>query len=101
MATTIWQDIIDWLKKQGRNIEYFKDSQIILGDSNLDPVINRIILTAKIAIFKNRKRNPPTIHQILAMLRSQFNIEKFNAEKTGKLKFFRGFWAPIWKAINI
>ena len=101
LATTIWQDIIEWLKKQGRNIEYFKDSQIILGDSNLDPVINRIILTAKIAIFKNKKGNPPKIHQILSMLRSQFNIEKFNAEKTGKLKFFRGFWAPIWKGINI
>ena len=59
LATTIWQDIIDWLKKQGRNIEYFKDSQIILGDSQLDPVIIRIILTAKVAIFKNRKKVHP------------------------------------------
>ena len=82
-------------------MEYFKDSQIILGDSNLDPVINRIILTAKIAIFENRKTNPPRINQILAMLRSQFNIKKFNAEKTGKLKIFRVFWAPIWNGINI
>ena len=100
LATSIWHEITGWLKKQGRSIEYLRDSQIILGDPKLDPVINRIILTTKIAIFKNKEKSPPKINQIIAMLRSQFTIEKFNAEKTNKLKFFRGFWAPIWNSMN-
>ena len=100
LATSIWHHVTGWLKTQGRSIEYLRDSQIILGDPKFDPVINRIILTTKVAIFKNKEKSPPKINQIIAMLRSQFTIEKFNAEKTNKLKFFRGFWAPIWNSIN-
>ena len=100
LATSIWHEITGWLKKQGRSIEYLRDSQIILGDPKLDPVINRIILTTKVAIFKNKEKSPPKINQIIAMLRSQLTIEKFNAEKTNKLKIFRGFWAPIWNSMN-
>ena len=101
MTTGVWQDIIDWLNPQGFNFEYFRDSQIILGDPKMDAVINRILLTTKIAIFKNREKSkPPTLCQVLSMLRSQFKIEKFNAETTGKLKFFRGFWAPIWNKME-
>ena len=50
LATAIWQEITGWLKTQGRSIEYLRDSQIILGDPKLDPVINGIILTTKVAI---------------------------------------------------
>ena len=99
LATSIWHDITGWLKTQGRSIEYLRDSQIILGDPKLDLVINRIILTTKVAIFKNKDKTPPRIGQIITMLRSQFTIEKFNAEKTNTLKFFRGFWAPIWNSM--
>ena len=81
-------------------LQYLRDSQIILGDPDLDPVINRIILTVKVAIFKNKGKNPPTLSQKTVMLRSQFRIEKFNAEKSGKLRFFRWFWAPIWCEVN-
>ena len=98
LTTGNWQDIIDWLNSQGFNFEYFSDSQIILDDPRLDAVVNRILLTTKIAIFQNKEKSkPPTLIQILAMLKSQFKIEKFNAEKTGKRKFFRVFWAPIWR----
>ena len=98
ITTGIWQDIIDWLNSQGFNFEYLNDSQIILGDPRLDAVVNRILLTTKIAIFQNKEKSkPPTLFQVLSMLKSQFKIEKFNAEKTGKRKFFRGFWAPIWR----
>ena len=98
ITTGIWQDIIDWLNSQGFNFEYLNDSQIILGDLRLDAVVNRILLTTKIAIFQNKEKSkPPTLFQVLSMLKSQFKIEKFNAEKTGKRKFFRGFWAPIWR----
>ena len=101
MTTGVWQDIIDWLNPQGFNFEYFRDSQIILGDPKMDAVINRILLTTKIAIFKNREKSkPPTLSQVLSMLKSQFKIEKFNAETTGKLRFFRGFWAPIWNKME-
>ena len=47
------------------------------------------------------KTKPPTLNQVLAMLKSQFRIEKFHAERSGKLRFFRGFWAPIWSKIQI
>ena len=100
LATSIWQEKTGWLKTHGRSIEYLRDSQIILGDPKLDLVINRIILTTKVAIFKNKDKSPPRIGQIKTMLRSQFTIEKFNAEKTNKLKFLRGFWALIWKSMN-
>ena len=100
LATSIWHDITGWLKTQGHSIEYLRDSQIILGDPKLDPVINRIILTTKVAIFKNKDKTPPRIGQIITMLRSQFTIEKFNAEKTNKLKYLRVFWAPIWNSMN-
>ena len=101
MTTGVWQDIIDWLNPQGFNFEYFRDSQIILGDPKMDAVVNRILLTTKIAIFKNREKSkPPTLSQVLSMLRSQFKIERFNAETTGKLRFFRGFWAPIWNKME-
>ena len=100
LATSIWHDITGWLKTQGRSIEYLRYSQIILGDPKFDPVINRIILTTKVAIFKNKDKTPPRIGQIISMLRSQFTIEKFNAEKTNKLNFFRVFWAPIWNSMN-
>ena len=67
----------------------------------MDAVVNRILLTTKIAIFKNREKSkPPTLSQVLSMLRSQFKIEKFNAETTGKLRLFRGFWAPIWSKME-
>ena len=101
LTTGVWQEIIDWLNPQGFNFEYFRDSQIILGDPKIDPVVNRILLTTKIAIFKNRKQSKlPTLSQVLSMLKSQFKTEKFNAENTGKLRFFRGFWATIWSKME-
>ena len=101
LTTGVWQEIINWLNPQGFRFEYFRDSQIILGDPRIDAVVNRILLTTKIAIFINREQSkPPTLNQVLAMLKSQFRIEKFNAERSDKLRFFRGFWAPIWSKME-
>ena len=56
LSTAIWPEVTNWLKTQGRNINYLRDAQIILGDPDLEPVINRIILTVKIAIDKNKEK---------------------------------------------
>ena len=67
----------------------------------MDAVVNRILLTTKISIFKNREQSkPPTMGQVLSMLRSQFKIERFNAETAGKLRFLRSFRAPIWNKMG-
>ena len=54
ISTTIWWEVLNWLNSQGFYFEFVTDVQIILGDPKLDPAINRIILTDKIAIFKNK-----------------------------------------------
>ena len=69
LSTQIWQEIVDWLGKQGQKINYLTDSQILLGDPSLDPVINRIIITTKVSIFKNKGGNPPNLIQILNSLK--------------------------------
>ena len=79
ITTGIWQDIIDWLNSQGFNFEYLNDSQIILGDPRLDAVVNRILLTTKIAIFQSKEKSkPPTLFQVLSGLslnmKWRFNI---------------------------
>ena len=81
ISTSIWQNVVDWLNKQGFSIEYLTDKQILLGGSTFDPVVNRIIITTKMAIFINKQKAiPPKLCQILNMLKEQFNIEKFIAE---------------------
>ena len=101
IATDIWQKVVDWLNQQGYSIEYLTDEQILLGRPTSDQVVNRIIMTTKISIFNNKEKGKaPKLCQILNMLREQFNIEKFIAEKNGKNRFFRGFWAPVWWALQ-
>ena len=100
ISTIIWQDIVEWLKRMGQRIDYLTDSQMLLGDPRFDPVINRIIITTKISLFKNKGKKPPTLAQIIAMLKSQFKIERFTASCNGKERFLRGFWSPIWGTIN-
>ena len=86
LATSIWLEfeVAEWQNIRGRNIEYLSDSHIFSGDPDLDPVINRIIVMTKKAILKNRGKRPPTLSQIIALLRSQFRIEKFNEENLVK-----------------
>ena len=96
LSTQIWQELVDWLGKQGQKINYLTDSQILLGDPSLDPVINRIIITTKVSIFKNKGGNPPNLIQIVNSLKKQFKTERFTAKCNNKERFFRGFWSPIW-----
>ena len=100
ISTIIWQDIVEWLKGTGQRIDYLTDSQILLEDPRFDPVINRIIITTKICIFKNKGKRPPTLVQIIATLKNQFKTERFTASCNGKERFFRGFWSPIWGTMN-
>ena len=99
LSTQIWQELVDWLGKQGQKINYLTDSQILLGDPSLDPVINRIIITTKASIFKNKGGNSPKLIQILNSLKNQFKAERFTAKCNNKERFFRGFWSPIWGKI--
>ena len=89
LSTGIWQDLVDWLGKQGQRIEYFTDP-------SLDAVINRIIITTKESIFKNKGGNPPKLIQVINSLKNQFKVERFTAKCNNKERFFRGFWSPIW-----
>ena len=55
ISACIWEEVINWYNTFGYNINYLSDIQIILGDKKIDPILNRIILTTKTLIFKNKK----------------------------------------------
>ena len=81
--------------------EYLTDIQIIFGDPKFDPVINRLLVTTKMIIFKNKlDGRPPSLAQVIASLKSQFKTERFIASNYNKDRFLRGFWSPIWDKVN-
>ena len=90
ITTEIWQDVVDWLGKQVIKTEYLKDSQILLGEPNFDPVINRILVTTKMIIFKNKvEKKTPRLAQVIASLILQFKTEKSIAlESNNRESFF-------------
>ena len=97
IAASIWDEVIDWHNKFGYNFTYLSDSQILLGDPKFDPILNRILLTTKVIIFKNKsKKKKVTLSHIKAKLLYQFHTEHFIARALGRLKSFRGLWSPIW-----
>ena len=96
ISACIWEEVINWYNTFGYNINYLSDIQILLGDQKLDPILNRIILTTKTLIFKNKsKRNRVTLTQLKASLLYQFDTEYFNARAGGRLRSFLGLWSPI------
>ena len=82
----------------GYTIGYLTDLQILFGDPSYDPILNRIILITKIAIFKD-KCHITTVGQIVSILMKQFQNERYLASIKGKLNYFRGFWSPIWRTM--
>ena len=89
--------VIGWYNSFGYNLIYLTDSQILLGDPKLDPILNRILLTTKISIFKNKcKKERVNLCQVKARLLCQFDTEYFIARTSGRLMSFRGLWSPIW-----
>ena len=77
-------------------LEIFSKSRLLFSKPRL------LFSKTKIAILKNREQSePPTLNQVLAMLKSQFRIEKCNAERSGNLRFLSFFLAPIWRKIQI
>ena len=56
ISACIWEEVINWYNTFGYNINYLSDIQILLGDQKLDPILNRIILTTKTLIFKNKSK---------------------------------------------
>ena len=85
ITTGVWQDLIDWLGKQRVNTEYLTDTQIILGEPKFDPVINRIFVTTKLIIFRNKvEGRTPRLTQVIASLKSQFITERYLASNNNK-----------------
>ena len=63
------------------SIEYFTDTQILFGNPRFNPVLNRVILTTKIAILKNKASSQlVTLNQILSILKEQFKLESKEKE---------------------
>ena len=95
-TTQIRQQISVWLSPQGLNLEYFTATQIVFSDKNWNPMINRIMICTKLAIFKNKaSKEPLSIATTNASLQIQFMMEQYIARINNRLQHFRGFWAPI------
>ena len=85
----------------GNNLEYLTDSQILLGEPSFDPVVNRVLITTKMIIFKNKvEMRAPRLAQVIASLKLQFKTEKSIANKNNKEVFFNGFWSPLWDKVS-
>ena len=77
ITSGIWQDVLDWLGNQSIRTEYLTDIQIIFGDPKFDPVINRVLVTTIMIIFKNKVGGRPhRMAQVIASLKSQFKTGK-------------------------
>ena len=86
IAAGIWDEVIDRYNSFGYNLTYLTDSQILLGDPKLDPILNRILLTTKISIFKNKcEKERVHLCQVKARLLCQFDTEYFIARASGRL----------------
>ena len=97
----IWQELVDWFNTHGLGLTYLTDSQILFGDRSWDPIINRIVIVVKSIIFNNKHRNKiPTLNQVIYTLKKQFEIEHHIARTQNKLRYFRGFWFPIWEDVK-
>ena len=97
IATSSWDDVVEWYNSFGYKLDYLTDVQIIFGDPRLDPILNRIILITKSEIFRKKTRGQRVpLDTIIQKLKHQFQIEFFIATENGRLKSFRGFWSPIY-----
>ena len=96
ISAMIWQQIVDWLNTQGQNLEYLTDRQFMFGDRSWDPIVKRIIIVAKSIIFKKKQNGKSLVlNQVIFSLKKQFEIEHHIARTQNKLKYCRGFWAPM------
>ena len=101
IAAAIWQEVVDWLGRQLIKTEYLTDSQILLGEPSFDPVVNRVLITTKMIIFKNKvEMRAPRLPQVIASLKLQFKTEKSIASNNNKERFFNGFWSPLWDKVS-
>ena len=56
-------------------------------------------MEAETLIFKNKQKGKkPSFKRLLAIFKKI--VENFGAETASRLKSFRGFWAPVWNALN-
>ena len=101
IASVIWQEVVDWLGKQLIKTEYLTDSPILLGEPSFDPVVNRVLITTKMIIFKNKmEMRAPRLPQVIASLKLQFKTEKSIASNNNKEVSFNGFWSPLWDKVS-
>ena len=81
--------------------KYLTDSQILLGEPSFDPVVNRVLITTKMIIFKNKmEMRAPRPPHVIASLKLQFKTEKSIASNNNKVVFFNGFWSPLWDKVS-
>ena len=91
----------DMARTHGLGLTYLTDSQILFGDRSWDRIINRIVIVVKSVLFQNKQRNKiPTLNQVIFTLKEQFEIEHNIARTQNKLRYFRGFWFPIWDDVK-
>ena len=82
VSTSIWLCIVDWLNSLDLSSGYLTDTQILFGDKNWDPVVNRIIIPVKSIIFKNKiKSKVPTIPSIITLSKKHSLQENITSQK--------------------
>ena len=53
----LWREIVDLLNSLEYKRAYLFDTQIILGEPKIDPMINEIIIATTYLIFKGKSKN--------------------------------------------
>ena len=96
-VTTLLHQLEQWIKIKLNKIVELSNSDKIFGRQNSEEIIEKMILSAKIAIFNNRKnRKYHHIKDVKSVLFKQLHIEEYHATLNLEEHNFMNVWEPVY-----
>ena len=93
----LWQDIEKWIKDRTQTTVKLSFIDQIFGRQNAEELIDKIILSAKVTIFNNRKNGKKHhIEDVKRLLFRQLKVEEYHASLHHKEIQFTEVWGPIY-----
>ena len=97
---TLWKHIESWIKNKTKKSIKLSHSDKIFGRCTTNKLIEKIILNAKVLIFKNRKTGKQHhINDAKRAVFKQLQIEEYQANNDLKVEKFNLIWEPVYEEL--